>query len=191
MARIVTLATRGSGRARTRWSRRVLAVARELILKPDYREVGAVLDAEHAASWLAELPALSQLQPVAVGILEHRHVAPRVLEHVSIELHAARFQHLERLPTILRLDCVRRRASALVRLAVPGSSWPENQQEVLTLETDSSRTAGHRSSGRRPASRSPARSCRSRAPCLDPSRTRLRTRAFPTSLFLLQFCFAP
>src|SRR5262245_23520675 len=79
----------------------------------------------HALTAVAGSAALAKLQPVAVGILEDRDVAPGVLEHIGVELHAARLQDLECLPAILRVDGVRRRAAALVRLALPGCSRPE------------------------------------------------------------------
>jgi hypothetical protein len=52
--------------------------------------------------WESRLAALSQLQPVAVRVLEHRDIAPRVFEHPGIELHPARLERLVRLPAILR-----------------------------------------------------------------------------------------
>ena len=69
--------------------------------------------------WESRLAGFSQLQPVAVRIVEHRYIAG-VLEHLRLELHAARFQLLERLPAIARLDGVRRRDAAVYRLGLPG-----------------------------------------------------------------------
>src|ERR1700738_1397517 len=82
------------------------------------------------------LAAFSQLQPVAVRIHEHRDIAPRVLEHSRLELHAARLQCLERLPAIRRLDRARCRGAAFYRLGLPGSPWPEHELKVLTLDSD-------------------------------------------------------
>jgi hypothetical protein len=54
------------------------------------------------------LAALSYLEPVAVGVLELRDVAPGELEHVRDELDPARLQLLDRLPTIVGFDRDRR-----------------------------------------------------------------------------------
>src|SRR5262249_3344118 len=85
---------------------------------------------------LAALPQLQQLQPVAVKILEHRDIAPRVHKHFGIEPDAARLQRLERLLAVFRLDGVLRRDAAIYTLGLPGCSWPENQREVMTFEAD-------------------------------------------------------
>src|SRR5919109_4511964 len=86
--------------------------------------------------WESRLTAFSQLQPVAVRILEHCDIAPRVFEHPRIELHTARVQRLERLLAIPRLNGVRRRDAVLYRLGLAGCPWPENQLEVLPLDGD-------------------------------------------------------
>src|SRR4051812_10303396 len=50
------------------------------------------------------LAALADLQPVAVGVLELRDVAPGELEHVRDELDPARLQLLDRLAAVVGLD---------------------------------------------------------------------------------------
>src|SRR5918992_704055 len=82
------------------------------------------------------LAALPDLQPVAVGVLELRHVAPGELEHVRDELDAARLQLLERLPDIVGLDRDRRRGASHRRLGLPRCPGPENQLEVVPLDAD-------------------------------------------------------
>jgi hypothetical protein len=72
----------------------------------------------------ALLSAFSDLQPVAVRVQELRDVAPGELEHVRLELHAARLQLLGCLPDIVGLDRDRRRDAALYRLGLPRCTGP-------------------------------------------------------------------
>src|SRR3954454_16582962 len=82
------------------------------------------------------LAALAYLEPVAVGVLELRDVAPRELEHVRDELDPARLQLLDRLPAIVGLDRDRRRGASHRRLGLPRCSGPEDQLEVVPLDAD-------------------------------------------------------
>src|SRR3984885_2661339 len=82
------------------------------------------------------LAALSHLQPVAVGVLELRYVAPWELEHVRHELDAAGLQLLDRLAAIVALDRDRRRRASHRRLGLARCPGPENELEVVPLDAD-------------------------------------------------------
>src|SRR6266536_135127 len=82
------------------------------------------------------LAAFAQLQPVAVRIGERGEIGKRVLEDATVELHAARLEHLDRLAAVRRLDRVRGRDAAVRRLALARCSGPEDKLEVLILDAD-------------------------------------------------------
>src|SRR3954470_907523 len=95
------------------------------------------------------LAALAYLEPVAVGVLELRDVAPRELEHVRDELDPARLQLLGRLAAIVGLDRDRGRGGVrsparpapASRATGPAGSRPPSRRR--------SGTAAHRESGSR------------------------------------------
>src|SRR4051794_275852 len=82
------------------------------------------------------LAALAYLEPVAVGVLELRDVAPRELEHVRDELNPARLQLLDRLAAIVGLDRDRRRGPPHRRLGLPRPPGPENQLKAVALDAN-------------------------------------------------------
>src|SRR3954447_3772289 len=82
------------------------------------------------------LAALAYLEPVAVGVLELRDVAPRELEHVRDELDPARLQLLDGLAAVVGLDRDRRRRAAHRRLRLAGRPGPEDELEVVALDAD-------------------------------------------------------
>src|SRR6185295_4213559 len=100
------------------------------------REPAAERVAADALGSRAGSAALSDLQPVAVGVLELRDVPPGELEHIRDELDAARLELLDRLPAIVGLDRDRRRGASHRRLGLPWRSGPEHELEVVALDAD-------------------------------------------------------